>query len=50
MDDIYLSPELDGTLVCPLLDTAVNIRRFWGGRSREKGTTVNTNWEQNASA
>jgi DNA-directed RNA polymerase-5 subunit 1 len=28
MDDIYLSPELDGTLVCPLLDTAVNIRRF----------------------
>jgi DNA-directed RNA polymerase-5 subunit 1 len=28
MDDICLSPELDGTLVCPLLDTAESVRRF----------------------
>jgi DNA-directed RNA polymerase-5 subunit 1 len=27
-DDICLSPELDGTLVCPLLDTAESVRRF----------------------
>jgi DNA-directed RNA polymerase-5 subunit 1 len=27
-DDICLSPELDGTVVCPLLDTAESIRKF----------------------
>jgi DNA-directed RNA polymerase-5 subunit 1 len=28
MDDICLSPELDGTVVCPLLNMVVNIENF----------------------
>jgi hypothetical protein len=35
MDDICLSPELDGTLVCPLLNTVVDIKTSGKSDSRK---------------
>jgi hypothetical protein len=37
-------------LVCPLLNTVVNIRTYEKDDSRENCTTVHASWEQNASA
>jgi DNA-directed RNA polymerase-5 subunit 1 len=50
MDDICLSPELDGTLGVPTFDHGANHQNFWEGRIRENDTTVNASWEQNASS
>jgi DNA-directed RNA polymerase-5 subunit 1 len=41
MDDICLSPELDGTLVCPLLNIVVDIKTSEKDDSRKNRTTVN---------
>jgi DNA-directed RNA polymerase-5 subunit 1 len=46
MDDICLSPELDGTL----LNIVLSIRTSEKGEFKENDTTVNASWEQNASA
>jgi hypothetical protein len=35
MDDICLSPELDGPLVCPLLNIVLNIKTSEKGDSRK---------------
>jgi DNA-directed RNA polymerase-5 subunit 1 len=50
MDDICLSPELDGTLGMPTFEHSFEHQNFWEGWFRENGTTVNASWEQNASA
>jgi hypothetical protein len=50
MDDIYLSPELDGTLECPLLNIAANTDTSEKSEFRKNGATVNSSWEQNTSA
>jgi DNA-directed RNA polymerase-5 subunit 1 len=50
MDDICLSPELDGTLGVPTFDHSKEHQNFWEVRFRENHTTANTSWEQNASA
>jgi DNA-directed RNA polymerase-5 subunit 1 len=50
MDDICLSPELDGTLGMPTFEHSYERQNFWDGRFRENSTTVNASWEQNASA
>jgi DNA-directed RNA polymerase-5 subunit 1 len=50
MDDICLSPELDGALGVPTFEDDIDHQNFWEGRFRENGTTVNASWEQNASA
>jgi hypothetical protein len=49
MDDIYLSPELDGTLGMPTFEHNCEHHHFWETRIRENDTTVNASWEQNAS-
>jgi DNA-directed RNA polymerase-5 subunit 1 len=50
MDDICLSPELDGTLGMPTFEHSCEHQNFLEGRFRENDTTVNASWEQNASA
>jgi DNA-directed RNA polymerase-5 subunit 1 len=50
MDDICLSPELDETLGVPTFEHRCGHQNFLEGRFKENGTTVNTSWEQNASA
>jgi DNA-directed RNA polymerase-5 subunit 1 len=50
MDDICLSPELDGTLGMPTFEQCHEHQVIEKGGSWENGTTVNTSWEQNASA
>jgi DNA-directed RNA polymerase-5 subunit 1 len=50
MDDICLSPELDGTLGMPTFDHSGEHQNFSKERFKENGTTVNASWEQNASA
>jgi DNA-directed RNA polymerase-5 subunit 1 len=50
MDDICLSPELDGTLECPLLNIAANIDTSEESEFRKNGATVNSSWEKNASS
>jgi DNA-directed RNA polymerase-5 subunit 1 len=50
MDDICLSPELDGTLGVPTFEHSYGHHSFWEERFRENRTTVNASWEQNASA
>jgi DNA-directed RNA polymerase-5 subunit 1 len=42
MDDIYLSPELDGTLECPLLNIAANIDTSEKSEFRKIGAIVNS--------
>jgi hypothetical protein len=49
MDDIWLSPELDGTFGMPTFEHSGEHRHFWEERFRKNDTTVNTSWEQNAS-
>jgi DNA-directed RNA polymerase-5 subunit 1 len=50
MDDICLSPELDGTSGMPLLSIAVNIDTSEKGDFKKNDATVNSSWEQNANA
>jgi DNA-directed RNA polymerase-5 subunit 1 len=50
MDDICLSPELDGTLGVPTFEHSGEHRHFCEERFKENDTTVNASWEQNASA
>jgi DNA-directed RNA polymerase-5 subunit 1 len=50
MDDICLSPELDGASGMPLLNITANIDTSEKGHFRKNGTTMNSSWEQNASA
>jgi DNA-directed RNA polymerase-5 subunit 1 len=50
MDDICLSPELDGTFGVPTFEHSCGHQNFWEERFKENGTTVNACWEQNASA
>jgi hypothetical protein len=49
MDDTCLSPELDGASEMPLLNTGEH-RHFWEERHQENVPTMNSSWEQNASA
>jgi DNA-directed RNA polymerase-5 subunit 1 len=50
MDDICLSPELDGTLGVPTSEHSCDHQNSREGRFRGNRTTVNASWEQNASA
>jgi DNA-directed RNA polymerase-5 subunit 1 len=50
MDDICLSPELDGTLGMPTFEDSLEQQVTEKSDSWENGTTVNASWEQNASA
>jgi DNA-directed RNA polymerase-5 subunit 1 len=50
MDDICLSPELDGTFGMPTLNIAANTDTSEKSEFRKNGATVNSSWEQNASA
>jgi DNA-directed RNA polymerase-5 subunit 1 len=50
MDDICLSPELDGTSGMPHLNITANIHTSEKGDFRKDGATMNSRWEQNASA
>jgi DNA-directed RNA polymerase-5 subunit 1 len=49
MDDICLSPELDGTLGVPTFEHSIEHQNFWEGRLKENRITMNASWEQNAS-
>jgi hypothetical protein len=49
MDDICLSPELDGTFGMPTFEHSIEHQNFWEERFKENDTTVNASWEQNAS-
>jgi DNA-directed RNA polymerase-5 subunit 1 len=50
MDDICLSPELDGTLGVPTFEDCLEQEvTEKGGGSWDNGPTVNSSWEQNAS-
>jgi DNA-directed RNA polymerase-5 subunit 1 len=44
MDDICLSPELDGTLGVPTLEHSIDHQNFREERFKENDTTVNTSW------
>jgi DNA-directed RNA polymerase-5 subunit 1 len=50
MDDICLSPELDGASGMPHLNITTNIDTSEKGDFRKNGATMNSSWEQNASA
>jgi hypothetical protein len=50
MDDICLSPELDGASGMPHLNITANIDTSEKGDFRKNGPTMNSSWEQNASA
>jgi DNA-directed RNA polymerase-5 subunit 1 len=50
MDDIYLSPELDGAPEMPHPNITANIDTSEKSKIRRNGATVNASWEQNASA
>jgi DNA-directed RNA polymerase-5 subunit 1 len=50
MDDICLSPELDGASGMPHLNITANIDTSEKGDFRKNGATMNSSWEQNASA
>jgi DNA-directed RNA polymerase-5 subunit 1 len=50
MDDICLSPELDGASGMPLLNITANSDTSEKGDSRKNGAAMNSSWEQNASA
>jgi hypothetical protein len=45
MDDICLSPELDGTLGMPTFEHSYERQNFREGQFRENRTTVNASWE-----
>jgi DNA-directed RNA polymerase-5 subunit 1 len=50
MEDICLSPELDGIFGMPTFEHSVDIRTSEKSEFKENDTTVNASWEQNASA
>jgi DNA-directed RNA polymerase-5 subunit 1 len=50
MDDICLSPELDGASEMPHLNITANLDTSEKGDFRKDGATMNSSWEQNASA
>jgi DNA-directed RNA polymerase-5 subunit 1 len=50
MDDVCLSPELDGTLGVPTFEHSGDHQNVWEEQFKEIGTTANASWEQNASA
>jgi DNA-directed RNA polymerase-5 subunit 1 len=50
MDDICLSPELDGTLGVPTFEHSCGHHNFREEQIQKNGTTVNASWEQNANA
>jgi DNA-directed RNA polymerase-5 subunit 1 len=50
MDDICLSPELDGIFGMPTFEHSGEHQNFREERFRENRTTVNASWELNASA
>jgi DNA-directed RNA polymerase-5 subunit 1 len=49
MDDICLSPELDGTSGMPLLNITANVDTTKKGEFKKTDPTMNSSWEQNAS-
>jgi DNA-directed RNA polymerase-5 subunit 1 len=49
MDNICLSPELDGASGMPLLNITANIDTSEKSDFRKNGATMNSRWEQNAS-
>ncbi|XP_066321217.1 DNA-directed RNA polymerase V subunit 1-like [Miscanthus floridulus] len=50
VDDMCLSPEPDGTLGKPTFEDNFEEQNIQKGSSWENGTTMNSSWEQNASA
>jgi DNA-directed RNA polymerase-5 subunit 1 len=50
MDDICLSPELDGASEMPRLNITANADASEKSHFKKTGTTMNSSWEQNASA
>jgi DNA-directed RNA polymerase-5 subunit 1 len=50
MDDICLSPELDGASGMPHRNITANIDTSEKSDFKKNGATVNASWEQNASA
>jgi DNA-directed RNA polymerase-5 subunit 1 len=50
MDDICLSPELDGASEMPHPNITANIDTSEKSKIRKNGATTNSSWEQNASA
>jgi DNA-directed RNA polymerase-5 subunit 1 len=50
IDDICLSPELDGASGMPHLNITANIDTSEKGDFRKNDATMNSSWEQNASA
>jgi DNA-directed RNA polymerase-5 subunit 1 len=50
MDDICLSPELDGASEMSHLNITANADASKKGDFKKTGTTMNSSWEQNASA
>jgi DNA-directed RNA polymerase-5 subunit 1 len=50
MDDICLSPKLDGILGVPTFEQSCGHQNFWEEQFKENDTTVNASWEQNANA
>jgi DNA-directed RNA polymerase-5 subunit 1 len=50
MDDICLSPELDGASGIPHLNITANTDSSEKSDFRKNGATMNSSWEQNVSA
>ncbi|XP_062224054.1 DNA-directed RNA polymerase V subunit 1-like [Phragmites australis] len=50
VDDVCLSPELDGNLGKPTFEDNIEEQDIQKGSSWENGTTMDSSWEQNASA
>jgi hypothetical protein len=50
MDDICQSPELDGASEMPHLNITANADASEKSHFEKTGTTMNSSWEQNASA
>jgi DNA-directed RNA polymerase-5 subunit 1 len=50
MDDICLSPELDGASEMPHLNITANADASEKSHFKKDGATMNSSWEQNASA
>jgi DNA-directed RNA polymerase-5 subunit 1 len=50
MDDICLSPELDGTHGVPTFEQCHDHQVIEKGDFTKNGATMNSSWEQNASA
>jgi DNA-directed RNA polymerase-5 subunit 1 len=50
VDDICLSPKLDGTLGVPTFEQCHDHQVIRKGDSKKNGATLNSSWEQNASA